>query len=82
MLMGKYRKCMADLLGSYFHTTLLINVSFDKLHTVCFDSFCGFRCSGFDLLMIKKHIYNDCAFWMRQVWASQFMILRSQFEWM
>ena len=46
---------MADLLGSYIHTTLLINVSLDKLHTVCFDSFCG--CSGFDLL-IKKQIYN------------------------
>ena len=80
---GKVQK-MADLLGVYIHTTLLINVSFDKLSTVCFDSFCGSRCSGFDLLMMKKHIYNYCEFWMRQVWASQFMVLRSQwrFEWM
>ena len=46
---------MADLLGLYIHSTLLIIVSFDKLHTVCFDSFFGSHCSGIDLL-IKKHI--------------------------
>ena len=50
---GKVQK-IADLLGAYIHTTLLINVSLDKLHNVCFDSFFGSRCSGFDLLIIKS----------------------------